>query len=84
MTRAIRLSITVDQADLEIIDEAAQAAQESRSEYLRLSALERARGPEGALTVAQERAVEAVVRRVVGTTQSRAAQRCGGAGKEML
>lgn len=55
-----RIQVSLDDADLDIIDAAAEAASESRSEYLRRSALARAGEGTGALTDAQRAEVEEI------------------------
>ena len=67
-SRVVRVQITAPASDLSTIDEAAQAAGESRSEYLRRAALARAQGDQGPLTRAQEKAVEEMIREAIGVS----------------
>ena len=56
---AVRIQLSIPDSDLAEIDAAAEALGESRSEYMRKAALDRA-GSTSALTDAQERAVRRI------------------------
>lgn len=62
----MRLNISIDDESLAAIDAAAEAAGESRSEYLRRAALERASSEQRGLTAAQQRKVLDAVRAALG------------------
>lgn len=61
----VRIAVSLDDADLAAIDAAAESAGEDRSAYLCRAALERAGASGGALSKAQEQAVERIVKRML-------------------